>query len=739
MEISRRDLLLSVPILVVPGMSEARTAGKFRQLRLGAGGMLTGLSIGSDGTTITRTDTYGAWIAHPRSAGWYQAVTANSMPSAADAGVALEAVVAPSNPSVMYMLVTGNTKSAVYKSMDRGLTWKRGGFPPVGSIPIVLPNKQFSPSMAVDPQNTEICLVGTPGYGIFYTTDGGTSWTNMPSSSIPICTTPSGSSCPGGYLIAFDPSSSLAAGATQGIYVTSYGNGVYHTSSGFSGTWAKVIGSRGEMPTTHRNMAADQFGNLWVIDASNADRGYINIYGHSTSKIFPAREWTQITARGNGLSCIAIDPSQTAESHSRIFCSVPNGALVGSVNGGSSWFYANSPSLGVNANGITWIVNFDNSSEGLINIAFDPSVSNLLCGTSGNDFWYCNPPDGVAKFTWQDQGGHGTGETGIEQLVTNWIISPPNGLPVVCCWDKGAFQVTDPDAYPPRHGPDNTQMINHGWSADWASSSPSTIVLITSSHSSFSSDGGAKWTEFAMPADASYAGSVAASTTTNWVWFPSNNGNPQYTTNGGNTWNSLGAYFNRSFGIPLQGEENGWGFAHYNNAQICCADRISANTFYAYNYGASSRPAIRGVYKSTDGGATWVKVYSGKFDGNGAVWGQLRSVPGQAGHLFFSANGQTYRSINGGSLWSTVYPLNKTICIGFGKAKTGGYPAIYVVATIGGVYGVWRSDDNAGSWNLLIRYPLDSLDRIKCIEGDNNIYGTCYVGFAGSGVAIYAL
>jgi hypothetical protein len=745
-EISRRDLL-SAPILLVPRICEARSSSKFSQLRLGAGGMLTGLSIGSDGTTVTRTDTYGAWIAHPRSTGWYQAVTAASMPSSADSGVAVEAVVAPSNPSVMYMLLTGTTNSAVYKSVDRGLTWKKGGLRLLGSIQVALPTKQSFPCMAVDPQNADICLAGTPDEGIFYTLNGGTSWAYIPNSIIPVCTTPSGASYPGGYLIAFDPTSPVAAGATQGIYVTSYGNGVYCTTGGTGGSWTKLNSSG--MPTTHSKLLCDQFGNLWVVDGtgSGANFGYLNVYAHSGNTIFTGSAWTQITlpsGRSQDVCGIAVDPSQVTESNSRIFCCLNNTAqLAGSVNGGSTWFVNTNVSLGLNVAGITWIVNYLRTTEGVIGIAFDPSLPDTLCGVSGVDFWYCSPPsNGSSAFTWHDEGGNGTGETGIEQLVTNWIISPPGGNPVVCCWDHAFFPITNPSYYPATYGPTGAPIINHGSSADWASSAPSTLAGVSSVGAAVSTNGGGTFTTLkTQPSDGIYAGCIAASSATNWVWFPSNNGNPQYTTDGGSTWHSLGSYFNTKFGIPLQLQrtENGWGFAYYNNAQICCADRSNANTFYAYNYGPSSHPTLRGVYKSADGGATWTKVYSGKFDGNGGVWGQLRSVPGQAGHLFYSANGQTYRSINGGSLWSAVYPLSKTVCIGFGKARNGGYPAIYAVATIGGVYGVYGSDDSARTWNLLAKYPLDSLDRIKCIEGDSNTYGTCYVGFAGSGAGIYTL
>jgi hypothetical protein len=87
----------------------------------------------------------------------------------------------------------------------------------------------------------------------------------------------------------------------------------------------------------------------------------------------------------------------------------------------------------------------------------------------------------------------------------------------------------------------------------------------------------------------------------------------------------------------------------------------------------------------------------------------LRSVPGQAGHLFFtpgdgslSFTGQPSRSTNGGVTWTTGLTTNGGQAItnvsdfGFGKAATGKtYPAIYFWGQVnGGAYGLYRSDDN---------------------------------------------
>ena len=66
----------------------------------------------------------------------------------------------------------------------------------------------------------------------------------------------------------------------------------------------------------------------------------------------------------------------------------------------------------------------------------------------------------------------------------------------------------------------------------------------------------------------------------------------------------------------------------------------------------------------------------------------------------------------------------------------GRYPAIYIVGYVNNVYGIWQSVNNAQSWTQIGTYPNSSLDTIKTISGDPNIFGQVYVGFEGSGYAV---
>ena len=74
--------------------------------------------------------------------------------------------------------------------------------------------------------------------------------------------------------------------------------------------------------------------------------------------------------------------------------------------------------------------------------------------------------------------------------------------------------------------------------------------------------------------------------------------------------------------------------------------------------------------------------------------------------------------------------------VGFGAAKPGGngYPAVYIYGWVHDVGGVWRSDDGCTTWTQMSNLnPANTVDQVKSIEGDANIYGNVYLGLVGSG------
>jgi photosystem II stability/assembly factor-like uncharacterized protein len=125
----------------------------------------------------------------------------------------------------------------------------------------------------------------------------------------------------------------------------------------------------------------------------------------------------------------------------------------------------------------------------------------------------------------------------------------------------------------------------------------------------------------------------------------------------------------------------------------------------------------------------------------------MKCTPGQASDIWIATGpsgnaggdqgvyGNLYHSTDGGVTWTIIANVTEPYTIGFGAPRPGGsgYPAVFMAGWVSGKFGVWRSDDEGRTWNQLGEWPMSSLDQIKTISGDPNIYGQVYIGFAGSG------
>ena len=704
--------LVLVAAVGASSFSGAVGSVKWRPLKIGAGGWLTGIDISPDGSTrVVRADTYGAYIWDFNLAAWKQIVTSNSMPTA-DVGVdknsgVYEIRVAPSLPARLYMAYRGY----VYRSDDRGNHWTRTAFANVQ----MNANDDFrtmGQKMAVDPANPDIVYVGTPENGMFVTSDGAATWGSV--NNIPKSKPVSNGQYPGHAGIVFDTTSGATNRKTNTIYASSYGNGVYRSLDA-GASWARL--ADGPENISHAKLAAD--GAYY---ATGDD-------GHTVSR-YQKDAWTDITpAKNNGTwDTVVTDPSDPA----RVIAIRQGGYLDISHDRGATWggiIWGPGYNRQV-ANDIPWLAWTKEVYMSTGEMLFDPAKANRLWFAEGIGVWFTDIPDAATTpktitFTSQSKG--------IEQLVANQVISPPGGKPVVASWDRPVFYVADRDAFPSTHGPDNQNAIVMGWALDYASTDPTFIVGLVNwwgiEKSGYSTDGGQTWTKFAAyPADSKIGGGIAASTPKNIVWVPSSNGAPYYTTDGGATWVKAAIP-----GTPT------WDYAYYLNRHIVVADRVTARTFYIYN-------TPKGLFRSSDGGATWTSVFPHEIAPWSGFNATLKSVPGRSGHLFFTSGPQGgsgdahpaanpfMRSTDGGETWTAVPNVLEVRAFGFGQPLND-YPTIFICGWVKGLYGIWRSNDNARSWTRMGEFPLGSIDGVKTIDGDKGVPNLVYVGFSGSGYA----
>ncbi len=693
------------------GATSCPTCAVWKPLRIGAGGWVTGLDIALDGEKVVRTDTYGAYRWNSSLGEWVQLVTGTSVgegsytdPEPLRSGV-YEIRIAPSNTQRYYMVWDGY----IYRTDNRGASWTKTSFPRNTEL-IQTDNKMFGPKMAVDPADDDTVYFGTMTAGVWCTHDGGASWTQIPTGTIPF-----GTGDPGHAGIAFDPTSRVnGSGYTNVIYVPSYGHGVWRTANGGS-SWSQMSGA----PTRVKNGKVGNTSGAYFCSSGPVGSGTLHKYTGS---------WTDISPSASR-EMIAIDRAD----NSKIIAMDEGGHIQVSTNSGATWgsVIHDHPREATDIPWLAW-TNEDYMSAGAIEI--NP-VDGRLYFAEGIGVWTATAPvPGEGSITWTSK------SKGIEQLVANDITAPPGGKPVVASWDRPLFYVANPDVFPSQHGVDNTKAIVMGWSVDYASTNPSFLVALANwwgvEQDGYSTDGGQTWTVFpTFPGwDSSnwpIGGSIAASSPDNIVWVPANGKAPYHTKDRGQTWQKVV--------LPAVPDPAGWGGTHrayYLNRHIVVADRVNPDSFYFYNY-------PYGLFSTTNKGDTWTQVFSGEIAPYSGYNAKLKSVPGKAGHLFFTSGqldggliGPFMHSTNGGVSWSAVPNVLEVYAFGFGKEAPGGsYPAIYIVGWVNNVYGLWRSDDEGQSWTQVGDYPLGSLDQIRTVDGDKNTYGTFYIGFAGSGYA----
>jgi hypothetical protein len=334
----------------------------------------------------------------------------------------------------------------------------------------------------------------------------------------------------------------------------------------------------------------------------------------------------------------------------------------------------------------------------------------------------------------------------LEETVPLALVTPPAGASykfVQSTGDVGTWLQTDLAAKPFK-GP--TTDWSNGNTADVLWSDPTFIVGTgtnnANGHTPFgfwSGDGGSSWSNFAtLPPGAadSAAQSIAVTSRTN-VILANTNSVPYWSSNNGGSWNAT------NLPAPVT--------TSIASSYHLAVDRKNPNKVYAYDPGAANWTNTTGkVYVSTDGGHNFT-LSQGSVAANLAnnQFGvtSLAVNPNAEGDLWLADGNTVYHSTNSGASWTKLngfatVPANGSTgqlqgasLITLGKAQTGASysAAVYVVGTMNGVWGVYRSDDGGANW---YRFNDDAhqYGGIGPIAGDWNTYGRIYFGGAGRGV-----
>jgi len=706
----------------------------WKRVAIGGGGFIVGMAMDPAGKTfVVRTDVYGAYIWNAKDNRWHQLATAAAMPPEARvqdgiAQGAYEIAVAPSMPDRIFLAIKGT----VYRSDDRGAHFvaaSSGPFPLAWDA-----NSEWrfaGPFMVVDPGNPDVVLLGTPGNGLLRSTDAGRSWQRVASVPTNRDRAPEAGVQSPGTPIWFEPGRD--GKPTGRVFAFAQGVGMYVSSD--HGATFSPLAAQGVHPTMVNRGAFARNGTFFAADPEAKA-----VWAYADGR------WRNLVQDGvlNALvyGSIAADPRSD-----RVLALDQGGNGYLSPDGGKTWSNV-THSASVGEGDPPWLKVADNPFFATGSVMFDPARPDRLWVAHGVGVFHADVTGGDTHLAWVSQA------RGIEELVANDVVQTKGHAPLFAAWDFGIHIKHDLNAYSTRFAP------NRGFIAaqqlDWTPADPSFVVTNASDTrpccsedgnavmAGYSTDGGNSWTKFASLPTPPGAKSdnpwrmafgtiaVSASDPDNIVWEPAQNRAPFFTKDRGKTWEQV--MLPGAVGDAYGSFQNNW-----FQRKTLTADKTTGGTFYLVHSGEQPNAALAGLWRSADGGATWERVFSGEIAPNSAMAAKLRSVPGKAGHLFFTsgvAGGVTplRRSTDGGASWMDVADVSRVDDIGFGKAAAGAsYPAIYISGQVRGVYGVWRSIDEARSWQKLVDFPVGTLDQVTVIAADPDVFGRVYLGYKGSG------
>ena len=713
----------SVTLQVVPAGTNAKY--NWLPVKIVDGGVMTGILLHptQQGLMYTRGNVGGAYLRNTANPTWLPLTDWISGLAPEWNLMYIESIaVDPTDVNRLYLaagsyLWPGNPNGAVLVSDDQGssfqtvnMPFQMGGNDDHG--------QQTGERLAVNPFNPAQVYLGTHRNGLWVSNDHGATWNQ--SATFPVTSTPD---LAGVLFVRFDP-------AHNGVvYAGVYSGGIYRsTDNGV--TWAQIPGQPATLPDgeTIRPLrsALGPDGILYVAYANAAGLSAISngaVYKFNTA----SGVWTNVTPPDSpaqlwyGYCAIAADPEHAGTVMAGTWNRwSPGDDIFRSTDGGATWKSLRQYSTR-DASSSPYLNFVGGSTFGIWNsaIEIDPFDSNHALYVSGDTIWETHnltAMDSLQTTQWT------VGALGVEETVIHNVVSPPAGAHLLSAIaDVGGFRHDDFAVSPPPMV--NPFMIEVS-SLDFAESNPSFMArvgeldYVGDVQAAYSQDGGGTWTPYpGLPPGAGlgptadgYAAQIAVSADgAKVIWATSN---------------SLPAYFNGAGWTSSKGAPSG---------VRVISDRVNPKKFYGYD------PASGAMFVSTDGGVTFSAGATGLPQDVGNLgWtaeAHPKAVFGIEGNLWlpFPTAG-LYHSTDSGASFTKIGSVSSAPLVGLGMAAPGAtYPAIYIVGTVGGVYGFFRSTDEGNSWTR-INDDAHQYGYIFSISGDPRIYGRVYLGTGGRGI-----
>jgi xyloglucan-specific exo-beta-1,4-glucanase len=721
-------------------------ATTWKSVKFGGGGYVTGLVFHPTTANLlyARTDIGGAYRWNPANSTWTPITDGLGFGAAESKYHGIESIALDPNDDKLVYMATGmytfEGNGRLYISSDRGDHWTHV------DLPFALggnnPGRAIGERLVVDPNKPSTLFFGSREAGLWKSTDSGRTWAQVTSlSSVKLTADQikaAGGSGMGVGVVVFDTGTKGTGSATQTLYAAinpDYVNAAGLTSSLYKSTdagasWTAVATPVSGYHIPHMVRAADgMFYVVFTKDAGPGAGGPGRLYKFDGSNWSLLKSVDPTSGTNFGFGSVSVSGSGAT---TRIALGVSNswGNWNGmqivqlSDNAGLSWKEIEAQMPGEIASGWVDDIEIDPSNPDHILHVHGGGVVETKNASASTPSW-----KGVVD--------------GIEEIAVQSLVTPPAGATykfVNSAGDVGTWVHTDVTTAP-------TLNPGLGWSngnaADLAWSDPLYIAaagVINSSKTAtgyWSGDGGKTWATFAtLPAGATTnlggEASIAVTARGKAVWAPANSV-PSYTTDNGASWTATNLP-----ALPVVGQ--GWGRGYR-----LVADRQNPNKVYAYDSGGATWSGTPGkVYVSTDGGHSFALSQGSVSAGMApdAWWATSIAVnPNAEGDLWVADGNTVFHSVDSGVTWTKLTTFAKAngllgaSAIALGKAAPGASysAAVYVVGTVSGVWGVYRSDDGGTTWS---RFNDDAhqFGGIGVMAADQSLYGRIYFSGTGRGL-----
>lgn len=736
-------LLISAGSHAVVSAAPAPAAEPYRwqNVAIYGGGYVTGIicSPTQAGLIYLRTDIGGAYRWDSLTRSWLPLLDWVARSDANLLGVESLAT-DPVEPNRVYIAAGTYTNprtpnGEILRSSDYGATWKRTPLPfKMGGNEIGRGNGE---RLVVDPNANQILYLGTRLDGLWRSADFGVTWGKVDGfpevtdavDNTPRPPMPARFHFPvqpvGVVAVMLDPSSSRRGRPTSTIYaaVSRSGQSLFRSETA-GATWEALPGQPTGLRPNH--LVMDASGVLFV--SYGKEPGPNAMTDGAVWKFEPKTEvWTEITpvkpqAVGEkfGYAGISVDIRHpgtlivsTLFQRNEIYRSTDGGAKWTPLLANAEWDHSEAP--------YTELFH----PHWMSGIAIDPFNSDHVLFTTGYGIWATAGASAggrgqPVRWTFDDRG--------LEETVPLAIVSPPEGAHLLSgLGDIDGFRHDDLNVSPV-HGTFVDPHFTNTESIDFAANAPQVIVrsgtlrgpAAGAVRAAYSLDGGVKWHSFSteppLPEGAEKnpylggAGTIAISADGKTVVWTQRGGSPNVTRDWGATWTACA------------GVEPG----------LCViADRVNPGRFYGFD----TKEGV--VYVSTDSGLDFSAAARNLPKAQASFFpvpGDLHAVPGIEGDLWLAASGGLFHSTNGAIAFNRIRTVDEAATLGFGKAAPRRmYPTVFAAGKVGGLQGVFRSDDAARTW---VRITDDSQQFAAVIHvaGDPRIFGRVYLASAGRGI-----